>query len=113
MLRFEIVALLTELTPLSLPLPPFFPWKYDSQFLSYTLPGILGLFLNAIMVVGLLIMGKRARKKLPTAVMYLFPFGLLYGIIDTLPGIHSRFTIGLSPVSSRNKPDTIILFVLV
>jgi hypothetical protein len=37
------------------------------------------------MVVGLWIMGSRARKKLPAAVVWLFPLGLVYGVVDTLP----------------------------
>ena len=71
----------------------FSPSQYHSQFLSYTVPGMIGLVLNAWMVIGLVVMGKRARKKLPAAVICLFPLGLLYGIIDSLPGTIAKFTV--------------------
>ena len=51
------------------PAPP----KYQSQYLSYVVPGGAALVLNAWMVVGLLVMGKKARQKLPKEVVILFP----------------------------------------
>jgi hypothetical protein len=67
------------------PSPAFTIEQYNQQFIAYTVPGLVALVLNTTMLVGLAVMGKNLRKKVPFQLHWSFLLGLLYGLANTVP----------------------------